>query len=299
MIPIFYQPWYLDAIIGADSWLPIVYLHGDDPRAIWPIYLKEKWGQRYITLPPLTPQLGPWYHIDSTAKRTTRLSHIREYLTGLTELLPQHLLLQVHCDPALNYWIPMHTAGYQLHQRYTYRISLRDTDDMWADIDTKQRNRIRKAQSSIRIQLSDDKAVFWELNQMTYDRQDRSMPYSQEYVETWDAVLSANGSSRLYLAYVAEQAIAGIYIVHDQRCAYLMAIGSDPAHSDTHAVSSLIWKAIQDYSTTHAIFDFEGSMIPRIESFFRSFGGVPTSYTRLVHTPNQMVDAALRLIGKL
>ena len=42
-----------------------------------------------------------------------------------------------------------------------------------------------------------------------------------------------------------------------------------------------MWHGIQFAATVSMEFDFEGSMIPGIESFFRGFGGNPRTYFRV------------------
>ena len=43
----------------------------------------------------------------------------------------------------------------------------------------------------------------------------------------------------------------------------------------------IIWEGIKFASTASKTFDFEGSMIEGIESFFRQFGATPTVYYQI------------------
>jgi lipid II:glycine glycyltransferase (peptidoglycan interpeptide bridge formation enzyme) len=54
---------------------------------------------------------------------------------------------------------------------------------------------------------------------------------------------------------------------------YYLFGGMDEAYGDSGAKSLLFWKAINMASEKNLTFNFEGSMIPGVERFFRSFGG--------------------------
>jgi hypothetical protein len=47
----------------------------------------------------------------------------------------------------------------------------------------------------------------------------------------------------------------------------------DERYNDSGAMSLLFWNAIKLASEKGLAFNFEGSMIPGVERFFRSFGG--------------------------
>jgi len=57
-----------------------------------------------------------------------------------------------------------------------------------------------------------------------------------------------------------------------------MAGGGNPSLRNSGAHSLILWEAIRyvaDYAET---FDFEGSMLPGVERFFREFGAIQTPY---------------------
>ena len=56
-----------------------------------------------------------------------------------------------------------------------------------------------------------------------------------------------------------------------------------------------MWEAIKRTAERGAAFDFEGSMLPHVEPFVRSFGGVPTPYSIVWRTPSRAVAAARTL----
>jgi len=80
------------------------------------------------------------------------------------------------------------------------------------------------------------------------------------------------------------------YFVHDERyTTYLLAATDAEVRG---AASLVLWEAIKRAADRGTAFDFEGSMLKHVEPFVRSFGGVPTPYSVVRHTPS----AAVRMV---
>ena len=69
--------------------------------------------------------------------------------------------------------------------------------------------------------------------------------------------------------------LGAVWIVWDERRAYYLIGGYDHSEKSNKAVSLAMWRAIQFTANDLHLpeFDFEGSMIPAVERFFRKFGG--------------------------
>ena len=92
--------------------------------------------------------------------------------------------------------------------------------------------------------------------------------------------------------------IAGAFVIHDARTAYYL-LGGYHSESKHHGAGTLaLFDAIR-----HArglglkTFDFEGSMIPAIERYFRGFGGKLTPYYR-VNKAWLPLEMALKLVRR-
>ena len=71
---------------------------------------------------------------------------------------------------------------------------------------------------------------------------------------------------------------AAVFIVWQENSAYYLAGGGNPALRQSGAHSLVMWKAMQEIAAFTDHFDFEGSMIPGVERFFREFGARQTPY---------------------
>lgn len=250
-------------------------------------------------MPPLTPYMGPlWIH-DSEVKHVTRITRQKRILLELADQMPQTILSCIHCVPFISELLPLKWKGYQEHKRYTYLIKLTSKNEVWESIDTKQRNIISNAQKALSVLESDDIKLFNHLNKKTYDRQDMSVPYSNRHIENLDSIISSRGHRKILIAQDEQGNVHGsIYLFLDHNTIYLIGIGSDPNFRNQGSIPLLIWSAIVGAIGRQKVFDFEGSSIPSIESFFRSFGGELTSYSRLIRTANTPISILLKLMRK-
>ena len=71
---------------------------------------------------------------------------------------------------------------------------------------------------------------------------------------------------------------AAAYVVWGGEVAYYLVGGGDPELRCSGAGSLVMWESILRAREVAPVFDFEGSMLPPVERFFRAFGGRQTPY---------------------
>ncbi|MCL5071056.1 MAG: GNAT family N-acetyltransferase, partial [Actinobacteria bacterium] len=93
--------------------------------------------------------------------------------------------------------------------------------------------------------------------------------------------LEKAGRCRAFVTRNAQgEAIAGVYIIWDEKRCYYLLGGYDPEQSHHGGSALAMWEAIRFTKNELGLdeFDFEGSMVPQIEQFFRKFGSRLTPY---------------------
>jgi hypothetical protein len=105
--------------------------------------------------------------------------------------------------------------------------------------------------------------------------------YISDIAACRDEVLRADGQSRCFIARnAAGEAIAGVYMVWDEKCAYYLmgAYETEGVHRGAGALA--IWEAVRYAGATLGLqrFDFLAAGMPKIERFMRDFGGHLTPY---------------------
>lgn len=79
-----------------------------------------------------------------------------------------------------------------------------------------------------------------------------------------------------------------MFVVWDEKALYPLLGGSVPEYSNLQTYTALTHKSIELASQKGLSYDFEGSVIKRINHAFREFGGEPKEYFRIrkVFNPN-------------
>ncbi len=282
-IPLFLQAWWLD-LVAQDIWDVVIVLKDDKILAALPFVIKNKMSFKYITQPPLTQYLGPWFK-DTGAKYSKKLALQKENMNDLIDLLPKdHDFFQQNFDVSITNWLPFYWRGFNQSTRYTYRISKENNIDYWDNIQGNLRTDIKKAKNrfGIKIQKNNNIEEFLLLNEKTFLRKGMALPYTKNFLRNIITKSIVDKRGDVYLAIDEEgKSHAGAFIVRDEKTAYYIAGGTDPDLRNSGAASLCLWEALQDQLKLVNVFDFEGSMIEPIEKFFRAFGGIQTPYFQI------------------
>ncbi|MDA3866835.1 MAG: GNAT family N-acetyltransferase [Salinivirgaceae bacterium] len=276
-IPIFLQPWWLDAVCN-DNWDVVLVQKGQHIHAAMPYSLSH--NGRYSMQPMLTQFLGPYIKYPDDQKYATRLSFEKKTMEQLINSLPNFAYFKQNFSPTFVNWLPFYWNGFKQTTRYTYIISkLFDSASVWREMAGSIRRNIQKAKKELTVSLSEDIEIFYALNKKTFERQEKKIPYPFDLVRAIDTACLEHGVRKIYMAYDSEgQLHAAIYVVFDSNTAYYLMGGSDPELRSGGATALLMWTAIQDALQMNLDFNFEGSMIKPIERYFSSFGSVQQQF---------------------
>ena len=187
---------------------------------------------------------------------------------------------------------PLIKMGWQARQFYSYRLrtDLLSPGELWNNLSGRVRTDIRKPLAADgEIRPLNDPALFRELYQkLAKKRGVRSiLPYSV-FKRLYTTSLQ-KGHAQSWTYYLRDYGpIAAIWLPFDQQSAYLLGAAADPALvTESKAMTHLIWQAIQWCAEQQLIFDFEGSFLPGVEEYYRSFGPEVTPYLQL--TKNNII----------
>ncbi len=286
---LFQQPWWLEAV-APGQW-GIVEVRKNNELKAWMPYVLKK-GPLFISrcsMPRLTQTLGPWV-APSSRGPVRALSEQHELMKALIAQLPEVDYFSQNLHYSMQNTLPFFWAGYQAKVSHTYVIEdLSDPDALWSGMHNRVRTAIKKARRLVEVEWSDDVETFLTLNDMVFARQGIKAPYDHDYVRRLDRVCAQRGQRHILLARDAQgRPHAGLYVVFDEAAAYYLMTGTDPEHKSSDALSLLTWEAITRSAETSRTFDFEGSMMRRVEPFVRSFGAVQKSYFNVTRLSRRM-----------
>jgi hypothetical protein len=281
-MPLFLQPWYLDAVCTDGVWDAVLVEKGGRVAAVLPFFVKKKWGWRYVAMPRLCKFLGPyllpeWRHVNE---------EMRLY-EALLEALPKDLgVFQQDMNYAVTNWLPFYWRGFQQTTRYSYTLSLAPpVADLFQQISKNYRQKIKTAAAALEVRYDRPLADLQRLIDLSFARQGLGPPLDPAFFERVYAALQEHHSCQLFFAVSpADGALhSAALLAWDTQAAYYLVSGDDPALRQSGSALLLKWEAIQYAKNVLQlpIFDFEGSMIRAIEMGRRDFGAQQQPYFRI------------------
>ena len=276
-LPVFYQPFYLDAVTKG-NWEASCLCDDDDKVLACMPYALSQTTYNIIRQPPLTIYQGPFFTEEYRHKIS--LNDEMELLEALESSFLPYDYYNQNWHPSSRNWLPFYWKGYHQSTRYTYIIpGPRDIETIRTGYNENVRRNIKKSSANIRIEETSETEGFFGVVQKTFDRKNEKQPYDLTIFKGLIQSCFDQKCCTIYLARdTSENLHGGMFIIWDSKWVYYMAGGIDEGFKKSGAMSLLFGKAIEFAMRTGRSFDFGGSMIEPIEKFFRSFGAVQQEY---------------------
>jgi hypothetical protein len=263
------------------------------------LYWERRWGLKIIRRAPFTPNGGPFFK-RLASNPVAQLEEQRKILSLVADLVEEEraAVCMLPLPQGLSDALPFFWRGYKVIPAMTYLIDLTQPQaNLWRNMSGTRRNDIRKAQADgLTVTKTSDMRSVRDLVLATFDRQNKWV--DRQILEAILFSFSKPENSYAFVAYRNHLPIAASFVVHDRSTAYYLLGGysSEGAHHGAGAWA--LWESIQHaQSLGLRTFDFEGSVIPAIERYFRGFGGTATPYLT-VNKGWFAVEIALKLIKR-
>jgi Acetyltransferase (GNAT) domain len=284
-VSVFGQAWFLDAVCGAENWDVCVDLEQNGRiNGVLPYFLKKKYGFNIIQQPILTGYIGLWMRHEAQWNAHQKASQERAVLKNLIAQLPTTAYFSQAYAPQFQNWLPFHWAGFDTTVRMTHLLAgLQNTDDIFKNFKDNVRKKIKKAASTIHVEKTEDAALVYELYADIMATKNRKMSYSQAFLTNLHAKIKENDAGQLYKAVDTEGSVhAAVYVVWDVTTAYYWLGGSAVAHRNSGALTFLLWEIMQDVARRGIQnFDFTGSDLENLETFFSAFNAEKRTYFKV------------------
>ena len=300
-VPLFSQPWWLDAVVGAQTWDVVIADEGGNISGSLPFLYKLKAGLKICTQPNLTQFAGPTFHGLEDMNYNTRLSAEKRILGLLLERLPAYQIFTQTFAPTFTNWLPLYWCGFQQTTRYSYAIEdISDVDVVLAGFSSAKRKDLKKARKTLTTHDDIDTDFFYDNHTAALTKQGRKIAYSREVFHRLVSASVARQAGKTFHAIDAEGNIhAAFFVIWDVHSAYFLISTIDPAFRNSGSTSLLLEHVLRYLSLKTRSFDFEGSMIEGVEYSFRQFGGTQRQLFAMSHIPNRFLRKAVTLAGQL
>jgi|HubBroStandDraft_2_1064218.scaffolds.fasta_scaffold26894_2 CelD/BcsL family acetyltransferase involved in cellulose biosynthesis len=270
---VFHHAWWL-AATGAPFRILVVRDEDGELAGGLPLPGKNARGFTLLHSPKLTPYLGPIFDLSGADGVCEQLHLMRSCGEALARAIgPFDSFRQIAgaAGPDLQGFL---WAGFTASLAYTFRFSSKQSVDEISKSMT--RTHMQKLTKAKRLNLEMSRhgqvETLIELNRMTFERKGAAIPFDAGLVlRLWEAAHS-RGNANLYVATAERVPIAALFTVHDERTTYQIVSGFNPAFPDLPGQSLVLWTALQDAIEAGRNYDFEGSSLRGVETFYRRWG---------------------------
>lgn len=279
-IPIFSRDWWLDIVCGTDNWDVFIIEQKGQVQAALPFYIL---APGIISMPPFTQTMGPWFAPEpKDAKYNRTLGQRQAICKEFTDALKKYAHFLQYFSYRVTDWLPFYWEGYKQTTRYTYLLNnIRNEQSVWENMSSNIRRNITKAKEKQGITVKKGISVhdFLRVQALTFKRQQLSAPKEQEILKNIISTCRQRNQGDLWGAYDDKGNLHAVaFIAWQKSSAYYLAGGGDPELRASGAHSLVLWEGIRFTAQYTDLFDFEGSMVPGIERFFREFGAIQTPF---------------------
>lgn len=278
-IPIFSRDWWLDIVCGENNWKVLLIEQKGKAVAAFPLYVPHKY---VVSMPAYTQTMGPWFRPETDdTKYTTALGRRQNLCKIFIDSLKEYPYFHQNFSFQVTDWLPFYWEGYKQTTRYTYILeNIRDSESLKENMSQHIRRQILKAKdkSGIILQKGIPVKDFLDVFIKTFERQGEK-PKNLKTLELLINICQNRKQGDLWGGYDDKGRLhAAVFMAWQESSAYYIAGGGDPTLRDSGAHSYVMWECIQYAATKSKHFDFEGSMLPGVERFFREFGAIQTPY---------------------
>lgn len=247
------------------------------------ISTSKKIGKNFIVMPHMTPfggvMIAPMIHKLTISKRIGNIKEINEIFI---KKLKEKTLLYYSFSPEHTDMQPFIWNNYITSVRYTYRVNLADEKILWSNLQEKTSvNKGNKSNVKIKWGFNEYLDIYFELNDKSFSSQNIDN-FDNELTKNLLKELNKNNNCIIGIVLDEDNTpIGGCVLAYDTKRAYYIMGGI--SRNNNFGMSYLLWEAMLYTKNILKlpVFDFEGSMIPSIERYFRKFGGELTPYYTL------------------
>lgn len=251
---IYAYSWYLDAV--ADQWDVLVY---GDYEVVMPLPWRRKFFIHYIYTPAWVQQLGIFF------TKEINSSLLESFLLNIPQKFKKiNLMLNANNEIKNRYST----------KRVNYILNLqKDFKTLFDNFKKNRRQSLKEAtvfKSTIEKGFDIEKVI--ALHQLEIAHRTNLNKHDYENLRKLCHKLQIDNEIFIYNC-VYENTIIGsaIFLYKDNRYYYIIS-AVDEKEKKKQSMSLILNQFIKDHAGEKAVLDFEGSMLPGVASFFRSFG---------------------------
>lgn len=266
-IPLFLQYWWWETVCRGKRWDVLLCERDGKVRGAMPYIDGRRLCLRHSLMPQLTMFTGPWLADKGDKEAFDDLW--RQFVSRRWVLCKGRLSLELTAAGL----VPPQGLGLKSEMHYTYRFDpIRPLEELMPAASRLRRRDYRRLCGELSVDEAVSPQEFADLHTAYMERQGKRDLLEHSFIVHVCGEAVGRGNGMLVGARGADGRLHdALFVVFDSECAFMLmcARGAD---APRNSMSFLIWKTIEIMATRTKVFDFEGSMEPGVEEYYRSFG---------------------------
>lgn len=285
---IFEESWWLDAV-APGHWKELKIEKGGELVARWPIVL---YGNK-IKIPKYTQTIGIWLN----PKYIQTVADEEDVYLKLIEQLPKNKRIEWGLAHENQFYLPFVWRGFKVSLGASYVIDdLSDLDAVFGNMTKNIQRDIKQAAKKVTVEESEDIEQLIAMSLETYGKQGRAYIVKPDSLRRVYKVCKERNACSLLAAKDANGRVHSmtLFVYDEKRCYYLVGASDHALNAKSCANTLLIWEGIKIAAKHSKVFDFEGSTIQGIGTYFRRFGSKFTYHFTL--SKNDLVGELFQMM---
>ena len=296
---LFHEPWWLATTAG-DQQVTMSVVRGEGLSGqLSFMKTRSRLGFRILRMPHFTHVLGPMIQ-SSNGKRQKRMANRLSLIRDLLDQLPPYDFCQFAMDPTLDEGLALGDGlafqeyGFRISPQYTFRIPCQaPLDDLWAGLDFKVRQHVRRAEERYTLSEINDPDYFVKFYLKNIEKRGRRSYFQFERFPLLFSECKSRSCGVILAANLPDGSPAAMtFLVWGHGMLYYTLSTRVPDNSESGCVNFLIWSAIKKANELGLICDLDGVVSRGIARFLGGFGG--EIGVRLVATHAKPLYGAIR-----
>lgn len=260
---------------------------GRSVPAFLPVSVGRRRGIPIVTNPVLTP----WVEIvggSAGSKRVGMIGDLHASSGAIAELLRRRGVVRIRLHRSTASWLGFHWSGFLGNARISYVVS-GTSAEVWGSMKGATRTTIRaSARHGLTIRPLAPEELVGAVSLFELHSAGKGFAYAldAEQLRSFFATTVSSGCGTVRGAFDTQGRLVGAaFFADDARTRIYLMGAQDESGAKSNAISGLVWNAIDEALHEGREFDFEGSMLPRVEEFARAFGGEQRTDVTVVWIP--------------
>lgn len=261
--------WYLDIIQA--NWEAIIVYNSEGWVCVFPIKIKKKFGIYYSLQPIFSQYLGFFFLTYSTSNHSL-YDRYKKSIECMIDSIPKNIrYIKYNFSPNLLYFLPFYWHGFEITPRITYQLKCDSSIEIiYNKFSSSIKNAIKKAQkANLKVFYSE------KIDSLLSFMQDSNFLNQKEVIlfeQLSISILDKELGFCLEVRNSENRIISSGFFIRDKHKLIFLALMTDSKFKSCGATSLLIFEALNiAVKEKFKLFDFEGSMLKNVESYFSHF----------------------------